>query len=65
MKPRWKSKTYWFNAIIGAAALAEQHINLLKPMLGDKVYGLALFVLIIGNFILREMTTQPVGSSNA
>lgn len=62
MKPRWKSKTYWFNSVIGAIALAEQNMNVLKPMLGDKMYGVALFVVVIGNFILREMTTQPVGA---
>lgn len=60
MKHWPESKTIRFNAFMAALATAEASFGLLKPYLGDKWYGVALFVVIIGNVYLRSITTGPV-----
>ena len=56
-----KSKTIWFNTIAGMLLAAEPALALLQPMLGDSVYGIISFVLIIGNVGLRAITTKALG----
>lgn len=60
MKHWLKSKTIWFNALIAGLAAAEASFSLLKPYLGEGIYGAALFAVTVGNVILRFATTQPV-----
>ena len=57
-KPWWKSKTLWFNAIVGALAALEASANMIQPYLPSNVYGYGLMLLIAGNAVLRIVTTQ-------
>lgn len=67
-KPFWRSRTYWFNALMALLAVAAE----LAPIIDQLVAagyeaewvapvraGIA-FVTIIGNMILRAITTEPV-----
>lgn len=67
-KPWWKSKTFWFNVLMAVAAVAAQ----LRPIIDDlvaagydadwvaPVRAAIAFATIIGNMILRAVTTGPV-----
>lgn len=57
-KPWWKSKTLWFNAIVGGLAALEASANMIQPYLPGNVYGYGLLLLTIGNAVLRIVTTQ-------
>lgn len=50
-----KSKTFWFNAIAGVIGLAQQY-GLFEMI--PAPYGAA--AVILGNLVLRVVTTQPV-----
>lgn len=63
MKHWLKSKTIWLNASVAALAAAEASFGLLKPYLGESVYGVALFIVTIANVYLRFVTTQPVAGA--
>ena len=63
MKSRFKSKTHWFNTVMGALVLAEANFAALKPALGESTFAYISFALIIGNYFLREMTKEPVGNA--
>lgn len=65
MKHWLKSRTIWFNAFVAMLAAAEASFGLLKPYLGESVYGVALFVVTIANVYLRFVTTQPVAGAKA
>lgn len=60
-KQWWKSKTLWFNAIIGGLAALEASANLIQPYLPGNVYGYGLMLLTVGNAALRIVTTQGLG----
>ena len=60
MKPWWKSKTVWFNAIIAALAALEANARLIQPYIPGNVYGWGLLVLTVGNTFLRIVTTQAL-----
>lgn len=55
-----RSLTVWFNAFVAVAAtllaVAETQFGLLKPYLGEKTWGLALFIVIMVNTALRMRT---------
>lgn len=57
-KPWWKSKTIWFNAIVGGLAALEASVNLIQPYLPGSVYGYGLLLLTVGNTMLRILTAQ-------
>ncbi|HGG04717.1 MAG TPA: hypothetical protein ENK28_04610 [Aliiroseovarius sp.] len=67
-KPWWKSKTYWFNALMAVLVVASE----LAPIIDQLVVagydagwvaplraGIAV-ATIFGNMILRAITTEPV-----
>jgi len=56
-----KSKTMWFNTIVGALIAAEASISLLQPVLGAEAYGITSFVLVVGNVLLRAITNKSLG----
>lgn len=58
MKPWYKSKTLWFNAIIAALAALESSAHLVQPYLPGNAYGYGLMLLTVGNAALRIVTTQ-------
>lgn len=60
MKHPARSKTIIFNALCGALAVAEPNMALLKPVLGESAHSVMLFVVIVGNAVLRFYTTQPI-----
>ena len=59
-KPRLKSKTHRFNALMAALLTAEANMHLLQPLLPVDAFGVISFVLVVGNVILREITKGPV-----
>jgi len=57
-----KSKTIWFNTIVGMLLAAEPALSLLQPLLGASTYGIVSFILIVGNVGLRAITTKALAS---
>lgn len=62
IKPWWKSKTLWFNAIALALAAAEAHLQLLKGLLPGGLFAWLAFVLPVGNAALRFITASAIGA---
>ena len=60
VKHWWKSRTLWFNLIVAAVAAAELGFPALKPLLPDNLYLLLTFVLVVGNALLRAVTTKAL-----
>lgn len=60
MKPWWKSRTIWLNAIVLGLAAAEANLRLLEPMLEVDVYRLLAFALPVLNAMMRLVTTEGV-----
>ena len=61
MKPWYKSRTLWFNALALALAAAELQLNVLRGVLPGGVYAWLAFVLPVGNAALRLITHTAVG----
>lgn len=59
-KPRTRSRTHWFNAVMAGLTAAEASLNVFAPVLGEYRFALVSFVLIVGNVVLRELTTSPI-----
>lgn len=67
-KPIWKSKTAWFNLVSALLALCTE----LQPLLhnlealgltadaADTVRNYIMAANIVGNFVLRIITSEPV-----
>lgn len=62
IKGATKSKTIWFNTIVGMLLAAEPVLSLLQPVLGASTYGIVSFILIVGNVALRAITTKSLGT---
>ncbi len=62
IKGATKSKTIWFNTIVGMLIAAEPALSLLQPLLGASTYGIVSFVLIVGNVGLRTITNKSLGA---
>lgn len=58
----WKSKTVWFNFIMGLLPIVIDNLAVLKSALPDNVYGIILFTAIAGNAILRFVTSQRLAA---
>ena len=56
----WKSKTIWFNTLVGSLLAAEAAFPLLHGLISDFWYGVILFTLTIGNVILRGVTNKAL-----
>ena len=61
MKPWYKSRTLWFNALALALAAAELQLKVLQGVLPGGVYAWLAFVLPVGNAALRFVTHTGVG----
>jgi len=61
-KPRWKSRTHRFNVIMAGLSAAEANLHILKPLLPVDSFIVISFVLIVGNFIFREMTNTGIAT---
>jgi len=55
-----KSRTLWFNAIIAGFLSLEASFGILQPFISGDVYAWSSIVLIVGNKILRVLTTKPI-----
>ncbi|MGQ0700395.1 MAG: hypothetical protein ACT4PZ_19420 [Panacagrimonas sp.] len=63
-KAFWKSRTLIFNAAAAvAAALPQLELSLpvLQPLIGPDYYSVLSTVVLIGNIILRAITTSAIG----
>lgn len=60
LKGAWKSKTIWFNAIVGALVSLESVFPLLQPALGPQWYGIIMVALTVGNVVLRGVTNKAL-----
>ena len=67
-KPWWRSKTYWFNVLMACMAVAAELAPIIDQLVaagydadwvGPLRAGIA-FLTIIGNMVLRAVTTGPV-----
>ena len=61
MKRWWMSRTLWLNTALAVGTVVEANLGLLRDALGPKSY-LGLLALAAGaNFVLRFLTTRPIG----
>ena len=56
-KPWWRSRTLWFNAICAALGAAELSLGLIKDVLPVDAHAVLAFVLVVGNTVLRAVTS--------
>lgn len=61
-KAWWRSRTLWFNAVVAALAAAEGGFSVLQPLLPIPVYQVFTFVLLVGNAVLRAITSRALGA---
>ena len=59
-KPWWQSRTLWFNLVVAGLAAAEVGFPTLKPLLPDNLYQILTFVLVVGNALLRVITSKAI-----
>jgi hypothetical protein len=59
-KPWYASRTIWFNGVAGVVAAAESSMGMLQPVLGANAYAALTFIVLVGNALLRAVTTQPI-----
>lgn len=60
MKPWWKSKTLWVNAVVLMLAAAESQLNVLQGALPGGLYVWLAFVLPVANAALRFITSTAI-----
>lgn len=54
----WKSKTFWFGALVAIVPFLVEMRHLVEQVGGPEIVGMALGVVIV---ILRMVTKEPVG----
>ena len=60
-KPVVRSRTLWFNALFALLMAAEGALHLIRDVFPDEAfYSSVIFALILGNAVLRVLTTQGV-----
>lgn len=57
-----RSKTMWFNAIIAALLALEPVFGVLASVLPGNVYAISSVTLVMGNAVLRTLTTMPLAA---
>lgn len=65
MKPWWRSRTLWLNAIAVALIALEARFELLQPLLPVNVYALFATALPVVNAVLRLITSTALSVSPA
>lgn len=60
IKGALKSKTMWFNLFVALMGIGEAVFGLLQPHIGGAIYGWGMAILLVGNTILRVLTTTPL-----
>lgn len=61
MKRWWMSRTLWLNTALAVGTVVEANLGLLRDALGARSYLAALALAAGANFVLRFLTTQPIG----
>lgn len=59
-KPWRASRVLWFNAAAAAVAAAEGSLGMLRPLLGEHVFPVLTFAVVLGNCVLRAVTIGPI-----
>ena len=59
-KSRFKSKTSWFNIVIGVVTTLSASMGLLQEIMTPERYAYSLVALALVNVVLREFTTERV-----
>ena len=59
-KAWYKSKTIWFNLLLGAIGVLEASTGALKPFLGEH-YGLTVMSISMVGMALRTVSTATLG----
>ena len=57
-KPWWMSRTLWFNLAVAGLAAAEAGFSVLQPLLPGNVFQVLTFTLVVGNALLRVITSK-------
>lgn len=60
MKPKYKSRTLWLNAIAAALVAFEAGFGLVQPYLAANIYAVAMIALAVLNAVLRTVTTEAL-----
>ena len=63
VKPWWRSKTIWFNALTAllmAIDVAAANLGLLQPLVPPKYWPLVVAAVTLGNLWLRAITNYRV-----
>lgn len=63
MKPWWRSRTLWVNALVAGLVALEVRFELLQPLLPVNVYALVATVLPVINVVLRTVTNSALSVS--
>lgn len=58
VKPWWKSKTIWLNALAASLVVLESNTGLLQPLLPVNLYLVVAVALPALNTLLRAATSQ-------
>lgn len=65
MKPWWKSKTLWVNAVVLMLAAAESQLNVLQGVLPGGLFPWLAFTLPVANAALRFITSTAITAKAA
>jgi hypothetical protein len=60
MKPWWKSRTLWFNALMAGTTAAEASLGPLQHLIGEWAYPAIAFGITVGNAVLRVVTKRAL-----
>jgi hypothetical protein len=63
MKNWWQSKTLWFNFLTAVVGVVGDLTNQIK--FDAKTGAIFSIILVVGNSLLRFLTTQPIGTPKA
>lgn len=60
-----KSRTLWLNTIAAVLLSAEASLQIVQPIVGEKMYLWCSFGLVLINVIMRTLTTVAIGVDDA
>lgn len=60
-KPVWKSKTFWFNLLVGLLTLLDANMGYIQQFAPEQVYLYIAAGVAAVNLFLRTITKQAVG----
>ena len=66
LKGAWRSKTIWFNTLVGIVIagipIVQETLPQLAPFIPAQFYQYGMGVMIVANMILRFVTTQSLAA---